>query len=121
MVHRLALTIGGLGAVSVMALAFVVSGGPAGAADALGAAAAAVEPLPDEVAVSSEQGTRGSRTVVDTVYVRPPADNAPSRNNRPDATAAPSTGPASTDAPPAQAATAPNRERTTDSSDDRSH
>jgi hypothetical protein len=99
MIHRLALTIGGLGAVGVLGLALALGGNPLAASGATATAEPGVEALVDEQLIASTTGGSGVRTVVDTVYVRP-ADSDPSSDGRrngsnpqqtpsPDATASP--------------------------------
>jgi len=63
MVHRLALTIGGLGAVAVIGLALAVGGNPLSVSGATQTATPGVDAL-----VADDPDVR---TVVDTVYVRP--------------------------------------------------
>ena len=99
MIHRLALTIGGLGAVGILGLALAVGGNPLAASGATATAEPGVEALVDEQLIASTTGGSGVRTVVDTVYVRPADSNSSSDGRRngsnppstpsPDATASP--------------------------------
>jgi hypothetical protein len=92
MVHRLALTIGGLGAIGVLGLALVVGGNPLAASSSAATAQPGVEALVDDQLVASLTGNSGVRTVVDTVYVRPDGrrnGSNPQATSSPDPTAPP--------------------------------
>ena len=101
MVHRLALTIGGLGALGVLGLAIAVGGNP------LSASGASPTDQPGVDALVADDPS--VRTVVDTVYVKPADaasvsdDRRPGDGSEPTSSPAPTTspGPASTPEPTA--------------------
>lgn len=87
MLHKIALVIGSLSAAAVLAIGLAAVGLGPGAADALNGPGAAAAAQPDVTAATAE-----SKTVVDTVYVRPAAKPKVihvTKVDRPSPTAAP--------------------------------
>jgi hypothetical protein len=93
MVHRLALTIGGLGAIGVLGLALMAGGNPLAASNASVTAQPGVDALVDDQLTGSITDEE-VRTVVDTVYVRPAIGSpeptaSPGPTSSPDPTSSP--------------------------------
>lgn len=91
MVHRLALTFGGLGAVGVVALALALGGSPFPSTGSVNAAGqdAGVAQLVEPTAGPTDDASSTVETVVDVVYVEAPIGNQASNGTGPGSDGAP--------------------------------